>query len=336
MADQVLHASPLRGEMERPPIAEGRAGTPELPRITNVHIAKSAGSSVDQWAYQRHLTFNPHPVRRCNTTLGRNSTNHGPFGAPTTQHCVNIYTPHENQTGFCILRNPLDRLVSEVNMKKTPGCDVRSLNKLLVTIIKNGHVDNHDVTQVEYASFCDFFLCFNALQSNWEQFISRAHILRQPGGKNRLGFPRAVIERPDARNDPRFLPRSPVVNTEAGLSDYNALANVSYLRLTYQRRGGQGTCHSSNVSSLVAAMVKEFYHLDYLLYSRTCIDVDARLVPFWSRPTAVGQPTRGFARELLASATQRLAFGDTNRWPEYDALLSQAVAAMPTRGGTRL
>lgn len=216
-------------------------------------------------------------------------------------------------------------------MKKTPGCDTRLLDAALVSIIRNGHSDNHDVMQVEYAPFSDFFLCFNALQANWEQFISRAHVLGQPGGKNRLGFPRAVVERPDARNDPKLLPRSPIGNATADLSDYAALASLSYLGLPHQRRGGRGTCHSSNVSSHVAAMVKIFYHLDYLLYTRTCIDVDARRVPFWLRPTAVGQPTRAFARELLSSATQRLPFGETNRWAEYDALLSPAAAAMPLR-----
>ena len=322
-------AQTLFGAMPQPPATSWYAGTPELPRLVSVHIAKNAGSSVSAWAYGRRVTFNPVPMARCNSTLGRGGDKW--FGAPTWEHCVNSYTTNENQSGFCILRDPLERLVSEYNHASGRGCSNASLDHSITSTVAHGSGDNHDVMQIEYAAFCDFFLCFNALQADWQQLLSRAHVLRQPS-KGRFGIPRVVIDRPQARDDPAYLPSISYGHKgPLDLRDVAAIANSTYTRLPVVRRGAKGSCHRSDVGDEAARRVGDYYASDYALYTRACVDTDATKVPFWSRSTAVGSPTREHARQLLASAPRRFSFGETNRWPAYDALLSETAAAMPLR-----
>lgn len=144
----------------------------------------------------------------------------------------------DDEPGFCVLRDPVERAVSAYNMGikgAASQCNRFSLRKSLLDVLKHGHGDNYDVPQVAYP--CDVHLCFKQVQSDLESMLNRSHWADQKSG-------------------------------------YDSPRKGKRVHLPKIRWGATGTCTPADVDRATRASLYARYLPDLHLYARKC-DADA-------------------------------------------------------------
>lgn len=144
----------------------------ELPAFN--HIPKTGGTSIEFWL-QRYLEGYKRPLKdKCVTRSGATTV--------TGLHCNHrgMHAASMHHETFCVIRHPLDRLMSSYNMRmrkkiasgkmkeRTP-CNSNATLGWAKTIIAEGEKDNHDVPETDF--HCTYYLCFDRLQGDFNTFV---------------------------------------------------------------------------------------------------------------------------------------------------------------------
>ena len=151
----------------------------ERARLVLVHIPKTGGSAVTAWASSNKLSLESRHMERCNSTRRERGK---PVGSVSMKHCINSYEKMtaDRESGFCVLRDPLQRAVSSYNMLPLlpSTCDPAHLEKAIGAVLANGHSDNHDLPQHLYARYCRFVLCFERLDADFALLLREQAVRR--------------------------------------------------------------------------------------------------------------------------------------------------------------
>ena len=137
------------------------------PTLRFLHIPKTAGTSIeDTYPHFEWGRFDSFPHIDTQQSKPSVSLWHIPATDETGSY-----------TYFCVVRNPLERLVSEYTYRHAENLSVAALNSYLDErrhmIHANPHVDdNHFVPQVEFARLCDYVIDFANLDEELEYVVS--------------------------------------------------------------------------------------------------------------------------------------------------------------------
>tara|TARA_B100001027_G_scaffold102412_1_gene70381 strand:+ start:213 stop:839 length:627 start_codon:yes stop_codon:yes gene_type:complete len=146
-----------------------------MKRLDFIHIPKTGGTTIEDVGHKHHIKW------------GRNNRD-----SNTTVHhkCSTWHNPSRSfdHTTFCVIRDPLDRMVSEYkdqlklekHHSQKDWCNSSHLNDWVVHTLTNNrqnpdHHDCHLLTQSDFTESCDVKLDFNRLDKDFNNLMSKAY-----------------------------------------------------------------------------------------------------------------------------------------------------------------
>ena len=140
-------------------------------RLELVHVAKTGGTSLEQWIKNATGYHRNQAMGRCLTRHNRSTQ--------TGTHCLSNYArPYRETLTFCVLRDPVNRTLSAFNGNPHLPCDPRLIGRWFADQSQHGSNNNEDLDQVAYLPFCDVRLCFERLQSDLDRMVAAVRTLR--------------------------------------------------------------------------------------------------------------------------------------------------------------
>ena len=140
-----------------------------------VHVAKTGGTSLEQWIKNATGYHRNRAMGRCLTRHNRSTQ--------TGTHCLSNYARRYRETlTFCVLRDPVNRTLSAFNGNPHLPCDPRLIGRWFADQSQHGSNNNEDLDQVAYLPFCDVRLCFERLQSDLDRMVAAVRTLRSLQG----------------------------------------------------------------------------------------------------------------------------------------------------------
>ena len=249
---------------------------PKAKRLVLVHPAKTAGSALQTYAYVSRqnrdlprIHLNPGPRGpswlHCYSTLtlpgGNNATARAEcptvnqsqlpiapkvctrYGATSVQHCVGRgWTFRDEEESFCVIRHPVDRIVSGFNMnvRNKQDCKPVALNSWVRTVLSRGHKDNYDIPQAAYR--CDMHLCFKTLRAEFDALLNRSWWHNESHASSRV----ADWQTPG----------------------WQSQGSTALLPMV--RHGARGHCNASHLDRQTHSLVVMRYYEDLVKYSARC------------------------------------------------------------------
>ena len=165
-------------------VHNAKRGTSSLVNVHNgqggmhlelVHVAKTGGTSLEQWIKNATGYHRNRAMGRCLTRHNRSTQ--------TGTHCLSNYArPYRETLTFCVLRDPVNRTLSAFNGNPHLPCDPRLIGRWFADQSQHGSNNNEDLDQVAYLPFCDVRLCFERLQSDLDRMVAAVRTLRSLQG----------------------------------------------------------------------------------------------------------------------------------------------------------
>lgn len=146
------------------------------------HIPKTGGSSLEAFVGEGRVPYlmkcgiclRPQQYiqdklvpRHCRLANGNRSQ--------TPIHCLHKHNPAFNEwrrvnhfRSFCFVRDPIDRFLSNYNMRAS-GCESGRIESYLRTKFMPSELDGHEINQTDF--ICDIPLCFEHLQTEFDRLL---------------------------------------------------------------------------------------------------------------------------------------------------------------------